>query len=180
MAETQNKLPMLLSFLMISIMIFAMALLYIENALRRERVDLVKKKTEIINSELENAIKDNELLVLENKAKDANILLSNQTYLSEIFYYLQGKMIESVYARSVDAQAKDENVVIKLALVAKDYLSISEQLYIFKNDPSVGQADLGALDEGSDGSINFNVNMTLKKAVIEKNGQEKQDEKRAN
>lgn len=179
LAESQNSLPVLLSFLIVSVVIFAIAFLYIENVSRTERIDFIKKETERVDKELENAVKGNELLALENKAKNANIMLSDQAYYSEIFNYLQGKLNESVYAKSISAEAVGESVAVNLALIAKDYLSISDQLHIFKNDSSVEQADLKGMGENNDGSINFNLNITVKGSVIRKNSQEAENAKKA-
>lgn len=182
MAESQNKLPMLLSFLMISLVIFGMAFLYVENRSRRERVDLIKKETVRIDLELEKTVGGNELLVLENKAKFAASILSDQMYFSEVFYYLQERLIENVYAKTIKVEvggADVADVEVDAEFAAKDYLSISDQLYIFKTDPSVEKVSLAGMNEDEDGSISFSLNISMKKSIVQKNDQKDQVEKTA-
>lgn len=175
LAESQNRLPMLLSFLMIALTIFAMSYLYVQNLSWREKVDLTKKEMAKADKELDDAVKGNELLTLENTAKDVNLMLLDQPYFTEVFYYLQGKLTENVYATSISVGAGEESVSVGLSLVAKDYLSISDQLHIFKSDPLVESAVLGGMQAGSDGSINFSLSLVLKKSIIQKSGQETQN-----
>lgn len=177
MAESQNRLPMLLSFLMISLMIFGMAFLYVENRSRKESIDLIKKETARIDLELERTVRGNELLVLENEAKYASLILSDQTYFSEVFYYLQERLVENVYAKTVNLEIGETDVVVDAKFVAKDYLSISEQLYIFKKDPLVEQASLAGMDEDENGSINFDLKIAMKKNIVQKNDQKDHSEK---
>jgi len=177
MAESQNTLPMLLSFLMISLVIFGMAFLYVENKSRKERIDLIKKEAAAVDVELEKTVGGNELLALENKAKYAASILSDQTYFSEVFYYLQERLIENVYAKTINVGTGETDVAVDAEFVAKDYLSISDQLYIFKKDPLVEKVSLSSMEEDENGSINFMLNIAFKKSLVQKNGQNDRDEK---
>ncbi|MFA6096477.1 MAG: hypothetical protein WC788_02510 [Candidatus Paceibacterota bacterium] len=174
LAESQNRLPMLLSFLMIALSIFAMSYLYVQNLSWKERIDLTKKEAEKVDKELDEAVKGNELLTLENTAKDVNTMLSDQPYFTEVFYYLQGKLTENVYATSINIEAGEDGVPISLSLIAKDYLSISDQLYIFKSDPLVESVVLGGMQSGGDGSIGFSLSLVVKKSIIQINGEDDQ------
>jgi len=54
-------------------------------------------------------------------------------------------------------------VPVSLSLIAKDYLSISDQLYIFKSDPLVESVSLGGMQSSGDGSIGFSLNLVGEK-----------------
>ena len=64
---------------------------------------------------------------------------------------------------------------ISLSLIAKDYLSISDQLYIFKSDPLVESVTLGGMQGGGDGSIGFSLSLVVKKSIIQKSGEDVQN-----
>lgn len=169
MAETQSGLPMLFSFLLISIVIFSTALVYIESKTRRNRIDIIDVQTLEADKQLEDATRENDLLELESKARDANLLLSGQNYYSQVIDYLSEKLTDNVFARSVSIEIDKGNILVKLLLNSKDYLSISEQLYILKNSNMVENVEIGEIEENDDNSIDFELDVSVKKDLIRYN-----------
>lgn len=166
MAEGQSGLSMLVSFLMISIVIFVAVFLYISNKDKADKIAIISARTEKVNQELGAVVKENDFMDLESKAKDASVILSEQSYFSQVFDYFEKVLSNGVYLKSLSMKISNGGVVLGLSLNAKDYLSISEQLHIFKGSDQVSHVKLNGLEPLEDGTINFGLEIEAKGDLV--------------
>lgn len=168
LAKSDSSLPMLLSFLMLAITVFTVAYLYVENGSLKSRIKVIDDESNKVDADLEASVKENDLLMLENKARDVGMMIPKQLYFSQALNYLQDRLIENVYANSIKIDPAVENLSVVLELATKDYLSISNQLYIFKSDKMVEKAEISDIKENDDNTLSFEISITAKYDLIKK------------
>lgn len=178
-AEKHDNIPMLLSFLLIIIVSSSVAGLYFYNQLYIKKNSSLREETKKIDQSLEEATKNNELLLIETMAKDDSFLLSTHPYFSRVIDFIQNNLENEVFLSSVKIKEGPQNVNISLEANTKDYLSIASQISILKRAELVESVGLGNIST-DDGIYVFPISINLNKKVIFESDQDGSGEREEN
>ncbi len=172
--EKNENVPMALSFLMIIAVSASVAGLFFYNQRSIEKNASLDQEITKIDQTLEDATKNNELMLTETMAKDDSFMLETHPYFSKIIDLIQNNLENQVFLSSIKVAINEENVNVLLEANAKDYLSISNQISIWKRAESVEAVSLGEVSD-EDGIYEFPVSINLSKDAIYANKKKTED-----
>ena len=162
-----SKFAILTSFTIVLIPIILCAVLYFKNTNFSKEIDNLNSEIEIIDEEIKKRVEDNKLLMVENKAADANSLLAKHPYFTKVVNLINESLVTDLYLTSLEIDFdKQEFVTVKLEAVAKNSSIIASQILIFKNISDVNSINVDDITPNEEGYTDFNMRLEIKKQII--------------
>jgi short subunit fatty acids transporter len=154
-------------FLYLSVLIFIFSIfisfyfLWLENLKKKEISKIEEKISALKTPEIQT--KEEEVLKYKNKISDFSNLIKDFIYYSKIFPYLEQKVHKKIYFSKMDLDF--ENSTISLSGHSPDFYTLSQQIEIFKNDPSF-KAQLKEIRLGKEGKVDFTLEINFDKEIL--------------
>lgn len=162
-----SKFAILTSLTIMLIPIIFCAVLYFENINSSKEINKLDSEIEIIDEEITERIENNKLLMVENKAADANNLLAKHPYFTKVINLINKSLVTDLYLTSLIIDFnKQEFITVQLETVAKNSSIISSQILIFKNISDVNSVNVDNIVPTEEGYMSFNMGLEIKKQII--------------
>jgi hypothetical protein len=116
-----------------------------------------------IKTEKEIAL-ETEVFDYQAKIKDFSLILAEHFYSSNFFGFFEKLCHPQVWFSQIDFKANDGT--LSLDGETTDFLTLEQQLIIFRKEPLMKDVSLSDLSVSKEGLINFSLNITLDKSII--------------
>jgi len=165
--KSGSTFAILTSFAIALIPIILYAVLYFKNINFSEEIDNLNSEVKTIDEEIKKGIENNKLLIVENKATDANSLLAEHPYFTKVVDLINESLVTDLYLTSLTIDFdKQEVVTVELEAVAKNSSTIASQTLIFKNMSNINSVNIDDITPAEEGYTDFNMRLEFKKQII--------------
>jgi len=165
--ESENRFAILVSLVIILIPMILYTVLHFNNINSSEEITVLNSKIEAIDKEIEKRIEDNKLLILEDKAADANNLLVDHPYFTKLINLINKNLIDDLYLTSMLINFdRQEFITVELNAIAKRNSTIASQILVFKNMTEVKSVNMESTAPTEEGYAGFDLNLEIEKQVI--------------
>lgn len=165
--KREIKIAPFVSFLLIIFPILFSIFLYFGNQNSLKEAESLNIEIGAINEKIEKEMLNNEFLSAETKGNKVSFFLSRHAYFSEAIYFLQDNLMDEVFIKNLEISfTGGEYVDVNINGAAKDYSSITTQLYILKSLPAIENFFVKSISKNEWGNLDFNGDLRLDKKVI--------------
>ena len=161
--EKESGVAVIVSFLLIVLPISFSIWLYFDGQYKEERIEVLASEIKKVDEKISEEISGNKLLLLEDSASTANLLLSEQPRFTNIINTMQDNLVGGVYFNSLVIDLEGGS----FEGVAKDFSSLVSQIVILR-DLSIFNSlvvETISVDE-ENGYFIFNAKFKFDKAVL--------------
>jgi len=162
-----SKFAILISLIMVLIPVMLYTVLHFKNINHFKAIDGLNSEVETINEEIKKKIENNKLLMVEDKAADANSLLANHPYFTKVIDLINENLIADLYPASMIIDFnKQELITVEFEAVAKNNATIASQILVFKNMVEIKDVIVDSIIPTKEGYKEFNVKLEIEKQII--------------
>jgi len=116
-----------------------------------------------IKTEKEIAL-EKEVFGYQAKIKDFSLILAEHLYSSKFFVFLEKLCHPQVWFSQMNFSVKDYS--LSLTGETTDFLTLEQQLAIFRKEPLIKSISLSNLSVGKEGLVNFDLNIILDQSIL--------------
>lgn len=141
-------------------LVFAAGLFFYRNSLEKSRTtwaDQVKTQEDDLRPDLLQQLVD-----LAHQLSSTSSLLSNHTFASNVFAFLEASTLPRVQFTSFGLVGAK----VDLAAVADSFQTVADQVGILETNPQVVKVDFGGLSRLDAGRVNFRITILLKPGLL--------------
>jgi hypothetical protein len=167
--EGRSILANILLFVSVALVISATTSYFIlDNSLKKteEKIVSLDKKLALENSS-ERVALEKEVSTYQKKINDFSTLLSGHIYSSQLFPFLENLTHPKVAFSDFSADMDKKNIT--LSGVTDSFLTLGQQLIIFKAEKLILSVQLSNIAFEKDGKISFDFNLALDPQIFKNN-----------
>lgn len=165
--EGESKFAILVSLAIVLIPIILYAVLYFNNVNSSEEIFTLNSRIEGLDKEIEERIENNKLLMLEDKAADANNLLIGHPYFTKVIDLVNKNLIDDLYLTSMIIDFDEQEfITVSFNAVAKRNSTIASQILVFKNMTEIKNVSMENTAPTEEGYAKFDINLEIEKQII--------------
>lgn len=162
----QRKTVFLFSAFLLFISIISYAEAQISKMTVSDKSKTLDSEMEEINAEIEKKINDNEVFLMKDEIKNIKDLLDGHHYFSKAFNVIQKIIIEDVYLEDSRLLLdEDGNLIMEINGVANNYLSVTNQIAVFKNSYWIDRVEVNDISAEGE-NVSFSGKLEFKKEVV--------------
>lgn len=162
----QRKGVFAVSFLIAAISVISYLGAYIDKSSASNEVNLLNSRLEALDKDIKSEIDNNNSFLMEEKIKDATLLLDEHHYYSKAFKLVQNTIIDNAYLINSDFSVDGENLILSVVGNAENYLAAVDQIAVFKNSYWFDDVKFDNIAAAGNGEVKFSAEMKLKKDLI--------------
>jgi len=162
----QRKGVFAVSFLIAAISVISYLGVYIDKSFASNEADLLNSRLEALDKDIKSEIDNNNSSLMEEKIKDATLLLDEHHYYSKAFKLVRNTIIDNAYLVNSDFSVDGENLILSVRGNAENYLAAVDQIAVFKNSYWFDDVKFDNIAAEGGGEVKFSAEMKLKKDLI--------------
>ena len=138
-------------------------------------LNFLQKKSEVYLQDLEEKIAkgktpektalEKEILNYQKEIKDFSPLLSEHTFNTKFFQFLEEKVHPKVFFSQINLNSKETKV--SLSGQTDNFFTLGQQLLIFEKEPLIESLNLSEISLSKEGKVNFVFDLKLNKEIFE-------------
>ena len=138
---------------------------FVNYSVNKSKKELQKSEEALNNIKTEKEVAlEKEVFGYQTKIKDFSSILAKHLYPSKFFSFFEKLCHPQVWFSQMDFNVDDCRLT--LGGETTDFLTLEQQLGIFRKEPLIKSVVLSDLSVGSEGLVNFNLDIILDQSIL--------------
>ena len=165
--ERQKRILFTFSVLLLIISVSSYLGVHIDKTIASDKSKKLSLEMKMVSADIEKEIENNELFLTKNQIKDIAEILGSHSYFSRAFGVIQNITVDGVYLKESNLSLnKDGNLTMGIGGAADSYLTIINQIAVFKNSYWIDNVEINDISLEDESGVSFSGSLEFKGDVV--------------
>lgn len=165
--ERQKRIFFTFSVLLLIISVSSYLGAHIDKTIASDKSEKLSLEMKMVSVDIEKEVENNELFLTKNQIKDIAEILDSHSYFSRAFGVIQNITVDGIYLKESNLSLdKDGNLTMEIGGAADSYLTIINQIAVFKNSYWIDNVEINDISLEGESGVSFSGSLEFKGDVV--------------